>query len=124
MTGLKKTRDEVGSMDLPDVLGLLEYWLDFPPEHVLLRALVGYEGRKRGRGFRTNWPSRKQRAEEMQDDVYKPELEAPEESEKDRMIRATTITEARHLDCAPGHVQVMIERFKQGRHLDFEDPQK
>jgi len=31
-------------MPFPDVLRLDEYWRDFPPTHILLRAFVGYKG--------------------------------------------------------------------------------
>jgi hypothetical protein len=40
MTTLKLSEDEVDNMSFPLAIGLQEYWLDFPPEHVSLRFLL------------------------------------------------------------------------------------
>jgi hypothetical protein len=124
MTGLKRTRDEIGAMYWPDVLEMLDYWLEFPPEHLLLRAMAGYEGAKSKGRKKSNWTSRRRRAEEMQDETYNEQQEKTDnerlEDDKDRMIRQTTIPDrARHLDCAPGHVQVVIEKFKLGKQMEI-----
>lgn len=81
-------------MDFPFVLELLEYWADFPPVHLLLRAFVGFEGS-------TKAMSRK---EQFADDVVK--------------ALPSGNTGARHLDCAPPHIQQAIERVKKKQHLE------
>jgi len=113
MTGLRKTADEVGGMDFPVVTDLLDYWLEFPPEHLLLRGLAGYESKSTRRG---------RRASEMQDERYKTST-SPTESEKDARIAAEFITGARHLDCAPPHIQQAAERAKKGQHLNISPPE-
>jgi hypothetical protein len=42
-TGLKCTPDAVRLLDWADVVGLIDYWTEFPPEHILLRGFVGYK---------------------------------------------------------------------------------
>jgi len=113
VTELGLTPDEVGAMDFPFVAELLEYWQDFPPVHLMFRSFIGYKGPE---GRQSNWRSR--RAEEMGDHGYRPEKQAPETTEKDSRIAAEFLTGARHLDCAPPHVQQAVERFKKGEHLN------
>jgi len=90
---------------------LLEYWLDYPPVHLLLRSWVGYKSRKGS----DHW--REQRAEEMGDSIYQPEKPIPAMDEKDSRVAAEFTTGAKHLDCAPGHVQEAIARLKRGEHM-------
>jgi hypothetical protein len=104
-------------MEFPAVIELLDYWLEYPPDHLLLRMLAGYQGKKQRGG--TNW--RKIRAEEMGDMDYKPENEKPQSTAEDLRIASQFITGARHLDCAPPHIQLAVERQKLGKH--FEVPQ-
>ena len=49
-TALHKSPEEWGAMDYPDVMDLLNYWVEYPPDHLLLRGLAGYEGTKNGSG--------------------------------------------------------------------------
>lgn len=94
-------------MDFPFIIELMEYWADYPPEHLLMRALVGYEGSaeavRRGRQFgddrRASKPTNVPTADKIQDAIQ-------------------GSTGARHLDCAPPHIQLAIERAKLGKHLD------
>lgn len=102
-------------MDFPFVAELLEYWLDYPPTHVLLKAWTGYE-RKGQRD--SDWRSR--RAEEMGDHNYKP---SEQRSEKDELIARDLLSGGvRHVDCAPPHVQQAIERAKKGEHFMISGP--
>ena len=105
-------------MDFPAVVDLLEYWLECPPEHLLLRGMAQYEGKKE----RGNW--RKSRAEEMGDKNYKSEPEQkPSATQEDVRMALESFTGARNLDCAPGHIQEAIARFKRGEHLVIPPPQ-
>ncbi len=121
MTALKLTPEQVGAFEFPFVVELLEYWLEYPPEHLLLRAMAHYEGKsKKGR---SNWRSR--RAQEMDDEQYVPDL--PEKSERSDLSIPREASDAfggtRHADCAPGHIQQAIERFKKHKHLDIPKPE-
>lgn len=104
--------DEVGAFELPFVSELLEYWVEYPPSHLLLRMLARYEPKHTG----TNW--RKQRADEMGDDRYVPK--APKQPDR---VNAQIVNEmiggkgTRHVDCAPGHIQEAIARVKRGDHM-------
>jgi hypothetical protein len=106
-------------MDFPFVVELLEYWLEYPPVHLLLRGLAGYKGQS---GRPDSW--RAKRAEEMGDQNYRPEKEVPLMTEKDSRIASEFITGARHLDCAPGHIQQAVERVKKGKHLEIPKPEE
>jgi hypothetical protein len=58
----------------------------------------------------------------MGDETYKPEIEAqsPAASDKDARIAADLLgTGVRHLDCAPGHIQMAAQRSKTGKHLQI-----
>ncbi|MFI4922970.1 MAG: hypothetical protein ACHP6J_04575 [Burkholderiales bacterium] len=111
VTELGLSPDEVGAMDFPFVTDLLEYWLEFPPTHILLRGLAGYEWKKES-------PGRSRKAEEMGDHNYRPSIpQATTLAEKDSQLAREFTTGARHLDCAPPHVQQAIERAKKGEHL-------
>ena len=98
-------------MDFPFVVELLEYWLEYPPAHILLRAMAKYEGKAQSKG---NWRGR--RAEEMQDNDYKPENE--KETVTGDVKTALGTGGARHLDCAPPHIQQAVERFKLKKRMD------
>jgi hypothetical protein len=112
------TPEEAGAIAFPDVVDLLEYWLEYPPTHLLLRAWTGFEGK----GRRPD-SARAKRAEEMGDYSY---TEKPmEESEKDMRIKQQLLssTNVRHADCAPGHIQQAIERAKKGEHFSIPKPE-
>lgn len=108
-------------MDFPFVQELLEYWLEYPPTHLLVRVLAKYEGKQKG-----NWGKderRARRATEMDDKDYRPEhKQIPEATPEDARIASQFITGARHLDCAPPHIQQAIERAKKGKHFDIPQP--
>jgi hypothetical protein len=104
--------DEVGAMDFPFVVELLKYWADYPPTHLLLRAMAHYEGSN----DRSNWRSR--RAQEMGDETYVPKK--PSQSDEDRRMAMTSFAgDGKHLDCAPIHIQEAVARFKRGEHLSI-----
>lgn len=112
-------------MEFPFVGELLEYWRDYPPEHELLRGLAGYEGKKTDR---SNW--RKQRAQEMQDEAYIPEETRSEETQSEpgekrpsEFVPGMKPGGAKHLDCAPSHIQQAVERFKRRGHLEIPKPE-
>jgi hypothetical protein len=114
VTELGMTPNEVGAMDFPFVQELLEYWLDYPPAHVLLRAQVGYDPKKQ------NW--REHRANEVGDESYAPERKSiasrHSSSAEEVRMAMNSFTGARHLDCAPGHIQEAVARAKRGDHLN------
>ena len=83
--------------------------------HLLVRGLAGFSGQRKES---STWRSK--RAEEMGDTNYRPEP-APQ-SEKDRRIADEFITDARHLDCAPPHIQQAVERLKRGEHFNIPEP--
>jgi len=41
------TWEYVGAMAFCDIMSMFEYWADCPPEHLLFRGFVGYEGKKK-----------------------------------------------------------------------------
>jgi hypothetical protein len=115
-TELGKTPEEAGAIDFPDVMDLLDYWLEYPPTHLLVRGLAGYKGKQE----QGNWRSK--RAEEMGDMEYTPEPK----TEKEQRIASEFVPKtgsAKHLDCAPPHVQQAIERAKLGKHLEVPQPE-
>lgn len=46
-------------LTLPEAMDLVTYWSDFPPQHILLRAWVGYE---------SPTPAKAERLEDMNDE--------------------------------------------------------
>jgi len=106
-------------MDFPVVQELCEYWIDFPPDHELLRAIAGYDPKK----SKSNWRSR--RAEEMGDHTYKPDFNQRQlEDEKEARIKADPLgrgpgTGARHVTAAPAHLQQAFERAKLGKQWEI-----
>ena len=42
MIGL--TLDQVDEMPFTDALELADYWRDYPPQHILIRAQLGFKG--------------------------------------------------------------------------------
>jgi len=109
---LHLTADEAGSMEFPFVAELLEYWLEYPPEQLLLRMMSGYK--------RDTRSARKQRADEMGDTTYVPEKankRTATEEERQAINALGGPTGARHLDCAPTHIQEAIARAQRGDHL-------
>ena len=108
-------------MDFPAVVELLDYWLEYPPEHLLLRAFVGYEGQK-GRTGSDSW--RQRRAEEMNDFNFKESKTDSSVIPEPTAVQAITGGQsARKLDCAPPHIQLAVERAKQGKHMDIPEPE-
>jgi len=59
----------------------------------------------------------------MGDETYRPEMEAMTDKDlriKDDFLRSTG---ARHLDCAPPHIQLAVERSKKGEHFAIAKPE-
>lgn len=102
-------------MDFPFVVELLDYWLEYPPVHLLVRAFTGFKSERSN-----SW--RAKRAQEIGDDSYRPER-MPTVTENDAMVAREFTTGARHLDCAPPHIQQAIERAKKGEHLNIPHPE-
>lgn len=125
---LHLTPEEAGAIDFPDVGELLDYWAEYPPEHLLLRAMAHYEGRK----DRSNW--QKERATQMGDDSYVAEEENKEKTvfskrkdisivtAEEKRLALEAFTGGRHLDCAPTHIQEAVTRTKQGKHMEIPKP--
>jgi hypothetical protein len=44
MTALQFSREEVDDMPFIDAVELFEYWAEYPPVHLLVRAYLGFEG--------------------------------------------------------------------------------
>ena len=42
-TGLRQLPSAIDGLALPDAWELLEYWNEWPPEHMLLRGFTGYK---------------------------------------------------------------------------------
>jgi len=101
-------------------LDLLEYWAEFPPSHLLLRAMARYEGSEKTRMGKSNWESgRAARAREMGDDTYSEKLDPAHKKETPvEAIGGAQGTGAKHIDCAKPHIQQAVERFKKGEHLN------
>jgi hypothetical protein len=105
-------------MYLSEVSQLLDYWAEYPPEHLLLRAMAHYEGRK----DRGNW--RKERAKEMRDESYvEPVEKSVLASSSDRQAAMEAFTGGRHLDCAPTHLQEAVARAKRGEQFNIPKPE-
>jgi hypothetical protein len=106
---------ELDEWYLKDVLDLFEYWTEYPPAHLLLRALVGFEGSDKQQ--RRPSSARARRAREFGDDSYRPDdpslrKETPMEAIGGRG------TGAKHIDCAKPHIQQAIERMKKDPNWD------
>jgi hypothetical protein len=111
-------------MDFMFVGNLVEYWNEYPPVHELVRAFVGFESKKQ--------PWREQRAKEMGDETFVYQLQGtgssarparPSPSAEDVRMALQSVTGARHLDCAPGHIQEAVARSKRGEHMNIPPPQ-
>jgi len=122
VTTLKKLPEEVGSIDFPDVLDLLDYWMDFPPEHLLLRALTGYEPDEKAK-----------KAKQMDDREYRPararRSSAPSNAKAEELLQQQGThgalgarQGARHKTAAPPHIQQAIERAKRGTLMEIPPP--
>jgi hypothetical protein len=112
-------------MDFPDVIELLEYWNEYPPAHLLLRALCHFDGKSKT----TTAPSkREKRAVEIGDEGYKPEPEKQKAgistNDASRMIgmMGVSVKPVKHMDCAPGHIQEAIARAKRNVQFDIPPP--
>jgi phytoene dehydrogenase-like protein len=48
--------DQVDALTIPRYRALQNYWRDYPPAHLLLRALIGFKARDRDRATNTPAP--------------------------------------------------------------------
>jgi hypothetical protein len=115
---LKKSPDEVGAMEFPFVMELLDYWLEWPPEHVLIKLDTGYEGPKKdGKSKQESAEQlrRRKRAEEMGDTTYKPEGDLSEGQKVVQTMGANIQNKA----FAPGHIKEAIDRAKRNTMMDI-----
>jgi hypothetical protein len=98
-------------MEFPFISRLLEFWVSLSDK-----------------SERSNW--RKTRAEQMGDTQFRADVESTPaeelEKKKEEMLQRDfkKSSGARHLDCAPGHVQEAVARFKAGKHLEIPEPPK
>jgi len=115
VTALKKGPEEVGAMDFPFVVELLDYWLECPPEHLLLRTMAQYEGQKKADVVPMD-SRRKQRAIEMGDTVYQP---PPAQEGVASAAVASIGGRMQNKAFAPGHIKEAIDRAKRGEQLNI-----